>query len=490
MLRSGLWALTLAGLLALSTGCETTPTTAPTSRDKSASKTAVDPIKLGAAVRRIDVLIAQRRVEEIGAKACPGTAEEALCQFVLDYANPDRNAAWKAFNKRAKRDPFDPHAQLGMQLIYIEWKIDDQAELCYQRAVKLLPTLAVAHARMGNAYARKGNIDRARQHFELALKADSSDADALLGLARLDVKLGEAERAVERYRAAAAAWPLSPEPSLEAAALAEAAGDLAGAETLYREAAARAPRDVELRRILAALLVRNGKTADARAVYEEAATVDPKDFAVLAALATLADKAGDEDGAFAYYQRAAAAKDDDLKVQRAVSRGYLKRGQMAGAEQAFAQVLKLEPTDSEAHLALARINSKAQRYRDAVGHYRAALASKPDGEVDSERKKLEASLHISGQPARGHNVDATFGVALKAILEAYKMRLRQRSKLRGQVTLDVAVAPDGSVAKVQIVEDTLKDESLLACIFWNVSDAKFPKADKTRHFTYPITFDR
>ncbi|MBN2357943.1 MAG: AgmX/PglI C-terminal domain-containing protein, partial [Deltaproteobacteria bacterium] len=77
--------------------------------------------------------------------------------------------------------------------------------------------------------------------------------------------------------------------------------------------------------------------------------------------------------------------------------------------------------------------------------------------------------------------------ALKPILAAYRERLKKRPKLAGAVTLEVSIDPTGKVTKLRVREDTVKDEPLLACIYWTISDAQFPKADKARNFTYPIT---
>lgn len=477
------WALSLL----LVGACETTPKPEPVTVAPVARVASYDARSLGRALRRIDALRAQNRGSEVTADPCAGLPDPA-CAFLRVYASEDRNAAWKEFNAQAKKDPGNALAQLGMQLIYVEWKIDDQAEVCHERAVAADPKLAVAHARLGAAYVRKGDDARARQYFNQALEADPEDGDALLGLARLHVRADEAPQALERYRAAMKAWPELAAAPAEAAALAERLEDMTQAEEFYRQAARSAPRSVEVRRSLAALLVRQGKADDARAVYREAAAIDPKHFPTLLALARLSEQAGDDDAAFEYYRKAGDAKGDELDVQRALGRGYLKRDQLGGAETAFAQVLALAPNDGEAHLALARINLKAQRHSEAVGHFRAALKVQPDEAVSKERAALEKELNISTTPAQGRSVDATFNAALKPILDSYKLRLKKKPKLAGQVTLKVVVDAKGAVTEVKVVEDTLKDEPLMACIYWNVFDARFPEADKARHFTYPLTF--
>jgi len=377
-----------------------------------------------------------------------------------------------------------------MELIYVEWKIDDQAQRCFNAAVAGEPKLAIAYARLGQTYARKGDVERARGYFQQALDRDPEDADALMGLAGLIEASGDRPKALELYQKAAAAWPESPEPALTAAKLLEGRNDPGAAEAFYRQAAQRSPQSVAVRRTLGALLAQQGRLQEARDVYEEARSIDPKHFPTLLALAKISEDMGDADGAFAYYRQAGEAKGDHPDVLRALGRGYLAREQMSGAEKAFAKLLELVADDAEAHLALARINADASRYTEAVEHYRAALLKQPDDKAERERKKLEEQLNIATTPAKGRTVDLTFGAALKPIIDLYKQRLKKRPKLEGKVTLDVGVNADGSVDTVTVKEDTLKDEYLRASIFWNIKDARFPTGEKKRFFTYPIEFSK
>lgn len=476
--------MTLA--IASLSACETAPKAPP--KTAVEVKPAYDAVAFAKAVRRVDALRLQQRQDEI-ATPCQGKTGDPICDFMVIYAQDDRNAAWKAYDLRVKRDPKDALALVGMQLIYIEWKIEDQAEANYQRAVAIDPTLAIAHSRMGLAYLRKGDEDRARGFFAQALKVDADDADALLGQARLEKNAGEDDKALTTFDHCLKVWPENPEPAEEAAKLALKQGNADQAASYFREATQRAPHAVNLRRELAALLARNNKPDQAMEVYKEVVALDPKNFASLLALAQLATQAGDDDAAFAFYRQAGDANEEDLDVQRALGRGYLKREQPSGAETAYQQVLKLAPDDAEAHKALARINVKAKRYAEAVGHFRAALAKQADPELDKERLALEEMLHIPSKAIQGGSVNRVFNKALSHILKLYKERLKQRPKLAGQVTLKVSIDPQGAVKDFIVTEDTVKDALLLACIEWNIRDAHFPKSGKTQHFTYPITFD-
>lgn len=478
----------ISGTLVLG-ACETTPKPKVKNVKEAVKESSYDAVELAKAVRRVDVLRLQQRQSEI-AEPCQGKTDDAVCDFIALYALDDRNEAWKSFDKRAKRDPQDALALLGMQMIYIEWKIDDQAEQNYQAAIAMNPKLAIAHSRMGMAYLRKSDDDRANTYFAKALAVDPQDGDALLGQARIAQRGNDDAKALKLYKQCMQAWPENAVPAEEAAKIELKLDHPDAAADLYRQAADRAPHAVGLRRSLASLYARNNKNDLARATYQEVIKLDPHNFASLVALAKLSEQAGDDDAAFDYYRRAGQANEKDIDVQRALGRGYLKRGQPSGAESAFSQVLKLAGDDAEAHKALASINVEAKRFSEAVGHYRAALAKAPDPEMNKARLALEESLNISPKPIKGSSVNSVFNKALGRILKLYKERLKKRPKLSGSITLKVSINPDGTVKNFKITQDTVKDAYMQACIEWNIRDAIFPKAAQTRHFTYPITFDR
>ena len=489
-MNQSLWkyGLALTGVF-IFTACETTPKPKAQTSQDVVKQVSYDARELAQAVRRVDVLRLQQRQNEI-AEPCQGKSGDPVCDFIALYVLEDRDAAWKSFDKRAKKDPKDALALLGMEMIYIEWKIEDQAEQNYQAAVALDPQLAIAHSRMGMAYLRKGDDDRANTYFVKALAVDAQDGDALLGQARIAQRGHDDEKALKLYKQCMQAWPENSVPAEEAAKIELKFDHADAAADLYRQAADRAPHAVGLRRSLASLYARQDKNTLALATYKEVIALDPKNFASLVALAKLAEQAGDDDAAFDYYRRAAQANENDVEVQRALGRAYLKRNQPSGAESAFSQVLKLANDDAEAHKALAVINVEAKRFSEAVGHYRAGLAKAPDAKMNKARLALENSLNISPRPIKASSVNSVFNKALGRILKLYKERLKKRPKLSGTITLKVSINPDGSVKDFKMTQDTVKDAYMQACIEWNIRDAIFPKAAKTRHYTYPITFDR
>ena len=77
---------------------------------------------------------------------------------------------------------------------------DDQAALCYRRALALDPGLAPAHTNLGNIAYRRGDRPRARESFETALSLDPDQPEARFNLANLILDEGDLELAVAELR--------------------------------------------------------------------------------------------------------------------------------------------------------------------------------------------------------------------------------------------------------------------------------------------------
>ncbi len=77
---------------------------------------------------------------------------------------------------------------------------DEQAALCFRRALGLDPGLAPAHTNLGNIAYRRGDRLRARESFETALSLDPDQPEARFNLANLILEEGDLELAVAELR--------------------------------------------------------------------------------------------------------------------------------------------------------------------------------------------------------------------------------------------------------------------------------------------------
>lgn len=493
------WGLVLAAVLACETAApEQKPTPGPEQavapKDTLVTPSGItyDGKLLARQMRTLDALTARADVkardEYLRSQITdPGDIQ---AKFLTAYAIDDRRVAWRELDSLRKAYPGSALGYVGILAVYAEWKIVDEAIKARDGAVKLDPALAVVHARMGHAHQAKGQTEKAVAAYGEALRLDPDDADALVGLARIARAADKKDEALAGYDRAAPLWPESLGLIKERAGLLEEMGRRKDAAQAYLVAARidRRPYDLYLR--AAALIAQEGDRTVAEDVYKQALQVNPNDANILSTLAQLAAERGDKDAQRGYLARAVEGKPDDLELQRALAFIYLDKGENAGAERHLLEVLRLKPEDQEAHVALARIYDQQGKIKETMEHLEEAAAIGPlDDKAARMREGLQKKLMLPLTRPSGKDVNKTFDAALKTIIACYTARTKAVPKLSGSVTVEVEVGEDGNVKVARLKEDSLRDEILLANIYFTLKMAKFPDGKKAR-YSYPISFKK
>lgn len=113
-----------------------------------------------------------------------------------------------------------------------------------------------------------------------------------------------------------------------------------------------------------------------------------------------------------------------------------------------------------------------------------------------EAKPIEPGIAPTGAPTRGKLpqavVDEKLASVTPAIQACYQRALQTAPALRGNVSIDFVVAPDGKVAHAQAMEvdDPLDDAATLDCIVAEIRKLEFPKPSGGRVFlTYPLKLE-
>lgn len=112
---------------------------------------------------------------------------------------------------------------------------------CYEEAVALDPSQAMAHNNLGNAYQALGRAEEAVAAFRSAIAADESLAEAHFNLGIALHRADALAEAAECYRTALKFKPTLADATLNLGFLLEQQGDLRGAAESYRAAIASRP---------------------------------------------------------------------------------------------------------------------------------------------------------------------------------------------------------------------------------------------------------
>ena len=199
--------LLLAALLAVATGCSTTP-----------EATAVETLREGILAARAGQMDEAVVLLERAAEERPGFVDPLM--FLA--------------NVQERRGDFDA------------------ARNAYTRALDVDATLTAAGVALALTYAAQDRDDEARQWLERLLQSNPGFEPTVFNLGMLSEHEGRAIEAADWYRIAAALDATSSGALMRLAVLSLAAGDTVRARTLAAEALARQPDDAAAAELLAA----------------------------------------------------------------------------------------------------------------------------------------------------------------------------------------------------------------------------------------------
>ncbi|HZT59025.1 MAG TPA: tetratricopeptide repeat protein [Pyrinomonadaceae bacterium] len=272
---------------------------------------------------------------------------------------------------------------------------------------------AASRAELGEALLESGLVEESTKELTAATALDPSNADAVIALARGYLKLKDI-RSAGRTLESAVARGLDPAPVYAALAdVYEAGGYTEHAIPAMRLAIARDPHN-ELYRLRYGILLNDtkapeaavirlkealqefpnssrlwlalgiaeqsdGKNEDAQKSFERSLSLDSASAPALAYLGSTYAERGQYAEAVSFYERAIAA-DPKLSVPYFLAADALLKQPETDAprvEKYLARAIELDPNFAEAHLALARLDVRAERWPEAAAEFERAIKLDP-----------------------------------------------------------------------------------------------------------------
>jgi len=417
--------------------------------------------EIDAALRRGEGT-AERERREAQAAARP---QDQAARFLAVYARPHDEATWGELRGLARAMPTSALPAVGMARLYLEWRVPDQVP-------RLLGAMGGVDA--GNwlvdqtraqADEQLGRVDDALAGYRRVVEVDPCNAAAHTGLARLALRAGDAAGARREAEAALAGLPGHAPALALLADLASTAGDSAATLEAWKRLTAANPSERDARVRLAGLLQQAGDLAGARDQWAAALALK-EEAGGLATLADLCRTLGDQPCEQRALERFSAVDPGGARWGR-IAEIRLADGDEAGAEKALRRALQQSPKDPKLLAAMGRLQQKQGHPLEAMEAFRAA------GEEGSlASRELARSLSVEKV---GRGDAAAVQKAVGALVDrTYRARLKAQPGLSGQLTLRVTVDVAGLASQVEIVEDSVHDEEVRACAYWNLKDATFP----------------
>jgi len=215
----------------------------------------------------------------------------------------------------------------------------------------------VMHSNYAGVLDDAGQIHKAIEHFNKALKIKPNSAEVHTNLGNALSELGKVDDAIKHYKKAV---------KLE-------------------------PNFAEGRYNLAVALAKLKQFDEAIAEYRKAVRLDPKNLDALNNLAYLLDnKKGQFEEAIKLYEKAIALEPGNIIAHGRLGLALAKVNRIDEAIKEFRIVLSARPNDVEMHCNVGLLLERQNKITDAIRHYRRALQIKPDDA--KARKCLQSAL--------------------------------------------------------------------------------------------------
>jgi tetratricopeptide (TPR) repeat protein len=398
-------------------------------------------------------------------------------RILAAYALPHGEDTWAELKYLSGQFQESAIPLVAMWRIYLEWGVLDQIDRSIPQARELDKDNWLVGLTRAMVAERRGLVGPATAGYQVVLTLDPDNVEAHVGLARLAQAAGDESTARLEVDAALKALPAHAPALVVLAGLAEARGDLAGSIALYQKVVTANARDRASRVKLARLLRQKGDAAGSRDQWQAALALK-EDAETLMALAEAARLCGDMATEQKALERLSSVDPGSVEWRR-IAEIRVQAKDTAGAERALRQAISRDGRDAQNQLALGRLLAASGRVTEGLGHLREA------GEIAAaDREVLENRINLKKQT----NPDvAALQRAVGGLIDAaYRQRLKESPRLSGKLTIRVTVDASGRAALVEVIEDTLHDDVVRACAYWNLKDAAYP-AQKPGRSSFSFT---
>jgi tetratricopeptide (TPR) repeat protein len=330
------------------------------------------------------------------ARACialnrPADARQALEKIIeVDAANviANRELGNIYFNagefaravpllRRSFANQADGEVAFRLGRAFLETGVPDSAVVYLRAAIARNAHAAEARALQARALVAGRKFAEAVEPLEALLRASPNNIELLRMLADCFVRINDRERLAGIDRRIVAIDRRDLQTRLRLAAFAESKEDWETAFTMYREAAALDARNADLHRKAAAVAGRRGRNADAIAAMREYVKLKPDDAEAHRDLGDFQYANRDMDGALASYRTAIRLNPQLRGFHQRYAELVIARGQTAEVITALNAVIANGDADVGTYTTLGTIHHGQRQFAEAIRMFREALRLDP-----------------------------------------------------------------------------------------------------------------
>ena len=202
--------------------------------------------------------------------------EDTVTQAMSAYARGDCRESIRLFSSVLENQTH-PVALNGLGMAQLLCKQPQQAIDSFKKAVSLSPPSAALHTNLGSAYFAAKDYKRAGNEFEIALRSDPANPEALVGKAGVLLEQGKPDEALKFLRMVDDKDKSAPEVLFNRALILYKLSLYSDAERVMSDYLAKVPDDAEAYNAYGIILLKLDKNQNARAALDKAIQLKPED---------------------------------------------------------------------------------------------------------------------------------------------------------------------------------------------------------------------
>jgi protein O-GlcNAc transferase len=324
------------------------------------------------------------------------------------------------------------------------------AQTDFEQVTRLAPKAEPGHAALGLVLIDTGHLQQAVRELQLALSLNHADSGAALNLAIAFQKLNQPAKSLPLFAQLEAESRVRHHPlsaailSAYAHALA-ASGNLPQATARMKSAVSAEPQNAQLHDDLGSLYAQQKLWSDAQQQFNTALHLDPQSPAAHLHLA-LALQAQGLPGSLAELQQSHQLAPENPVILLELAKALSGSGNDSDAIPLLYDLLKADPSNTDATLALALALQRTDRAEQAVALFRKVLAAQPDNPfaaTDLGMALTQAQRAQEAVPILQHAVTlAPDGVTAHQDLAAAYVQLNQFTDAEAQLKAALQIEPN------------------------------------------------
>ena len=303
--------------------------------------------------------------------------EQARLVAMLYSAKQDLPKAKEYYQWAVQLDSMDVNSIFALVQLYQRQKQADSALVYLEKMKQLIPPNSQSHQQIAEYYFQLGRLPEAIEQYSRAIELDSTNAQALAGLALVYESQRDFRQALNIYLRLQSLPTSNPLLSQKIIGLYFNLNQPDSAIIQAESALALFPNDLQLKKILGSLYLTQRDYVQAESVFTALSEANPSDQDVILYLGKIALANKNYPLAETHFQQALNLNDTLMEAWFSLAATYLEQKKFAEAEETYEKCLQKSSDTVSVYIAMGLGFGRAKKYPEAEKYFQQAFQLKP-----------------------------------------------------------------------------------------------------------------